>query len=93
MQADSGLPLSSLRIDGGLTKNALAMQFLSDLLDSPLQCARVNETTALGAACVAGLAVKIWASQEELRSLWKPSTSFSPSMDAATRDNKVIGNL
>ena len=83
MQADSGIPAKELRVDGGMTGNDLLMQFQSDILGIPLVRPRVRETTALGAAYLAGLAVGFWKNMEELQKQWQPDTAFHPAMDAA----------
>lgn len=89
MQADSGISLTSLKVDGGMTHNNLAMQFQSDILDSPLHCPRVPETTALGAAFAAGLAVGFWSSTDELRATWKEERRWIPNMLPAVRKTLV----
>jgi len=86
MQKDSGIHLVNLKVDGGMTKNALAMQFQCDLLGVSLACPVVAETTALGAAFAAGLGVGYWASVEELKSSWKLGKSWSPKMDVDKRN-------
>ena len=87
MQADSGRALHELRVDGGGSRNALLMQFQADLLGAPVVCARTSESTALGAACLAGLGAGLW-SQEDIRSGWQPGPSYLPRMsrdEAAAR--------
>jgi glycerol kinase len=90
MKTDSSLSLQALRVDGGLTANNLAMQFLSDILNSPLRAPVVTETTALGAAMAAGLAVGLWSSLDELRSMWTAQREWNPNMDETTRCKQVI---
>jgi glycerol kinase len=85
MERDSGSRLKTLRVDGGMVANRLLMQFQSDLLDRPVVRARVAETTALGAARAAGLAVGFHKSLEELRRDWKAGETWSPKMKAARR--------
>ena len=80
MQADSGLPLAELRVDGGATANNLLMQFQADLLGVPVVRPKVLETTALGAAYLAGLAVGFWKDQAEIASQWQRDTTFEPKM-------------
>jgi glycerol kinase len=91
MQADAKIPIQELRVDGGATVNDLLMQFQSDLLDCKVVRPIITETTALGAAYLAGLAVGYWTSKEQLRSLWKSNHSFSPQIDASTRQQLLKG--
>jgi ribulose kinase len=86
MKADSGVDLHSLKVDGGATKNNLLMQFQSDLLNVSLQCPVVNETTALGSAYAAGLAVGYFDSVEAIRESWKCASAWTPQMDAERRE-------
>lgn len=85
MEADSGISIKELRVDGGATANNLLMQFQSDLLDTRVVRPTIVETTALGAACLAGLAVNYWSSLEEIQQQWKMERVFSPSMDGEKR--------
>jgi glycerol kinase len=78
MKADSGLPITELRVDGGASANNLLMQFQANVLDTKVIRPRITETTALGAAYLAGLAVGYWESVEELQALGQSDTSFSP---------------
>ena len=80
MEADAGTPLAELRVDGGATANDLLMQFQADLLDCPVVRPRERETTALGAAYLAGLAVGYWRDRDELRQLWQAERTFVPGM-------------
>ncbi len=80
MQADSGLPLAELRVDGGATANNLLMQFQADLLGVPVVRPKVLETTALGAAYLAGLAVGFWRDQAEIAGQWQRDVTFEPKM-------------
>ncbi|MRX73274.1 glycerol kinase GlpK [Bacillus lacus] len=91
MEADSGIQLKTLRVDGGAVANNLLMEFQSDLLDVPVERPVINETTALGAAYLAGLAVGYWSSQEEIAKQWAVDTTFEPKMDAQTRDERYGG--
>ena len=91
MQADAKIPILELRVDGGATVNDLLMQFQSDLLDCKVVRPVITETTALGAAYLAGLAVGYWTSKEQLRSLWKSNHSFNPQIDASTRGQLLKG--
>jgi glycerol kinase len=83
--ADAGRPLEELRVDGGMTRNDALMQFQADILDIPVVRPRVVETTALGAAYAAGLAVGVWADRDELRAQWQEDRRFEPRMDADER--------
>lgn len=85
MEADSRIELKTLRVDGGAVKNNFLMKFQSDILDVPVERPVVNETTALGAAYLAGLAVGYWDSQQEIASQWAVDKRFEPQMTEATR--------
>lgn len=91
MQADSGIPFTTLRVDGGAVANNFLMQFQSDLLDVPVDRPVINETTALGAAYLAGLAVGFWKSTDEIAAYWKLDRQFTPAMDAEERDGLYGG--
>lgn len=80
MVADAGVEVKTLRVDGGAVKNDFLMQFQSDLLGVPVERPYINETTALGAAYLAGLAVGYWQDREEIASHWKKGTTFTPQM-------------
>ena len=86
MQADSGVELSTLKVDGGMVVNDLLMQFQADILDVPVVRPVVNETTALGAAYAAGLAVGYWDSEDEIRANWAEDKRWEPTIDSAERD-------
>ena len=81
MEADSGIKLQTLRVDGGAVKNDFLMQFQGDLLRVPVERPTINETTALGAAYLAGLAVGYWKDQEEISRQWAVDKTFEPSME------------
>jgi glycerol kinase len=85
MVTDSGVDLSELRVDGGMTANDTLMQFQADLLGVDVVRPVVSETTALGAAYGAGLAVGIWSGLDEVRSMWSEDARWSPQMDDAER--------
>jgi len=85
MQRDCGFPIRSLRVDGGMVRNELLMQFQSDLLGVQVTCPRTIETTALGAAYAAGLAVGVWQSTEDLVRNWGVTRIWSPAMDEQRR--------
>ncbi|WP_101843074.1 glycerol kinase GlpK [Halobacillus sp. Marseille-P3879] len=81
MVEDSGIELKQLRVDGGAVKNNMLMQFQSDLLHSSVERPKVNETTALGAAYLAGLAVEFWEDRKEISNQWKMDQEFNPQME------------
>jgi glycerol kinase len=91
MAADSGIPLQALRVDGGATQNNFLMQFQADILGVPVERPAVVETTALGAAYLAGLAVGFWQSQEEIAAQWQLERTFEPKMSAKEREEKYAG--
>ena len=86
MNKDSGVELSRLKVDGGMVGNELLMQFQSDILGVPVIRPKVSETTALGAAYAAGLAVGFWSGAEELRKNWAEDKTFHPAMESAIRE-------
>jgi glycerol kinase len=86
MNADSGVPLTSLKVDGGMVGNELLMQFQADILGVPVIRPVVAETTALGAAYAAGLAVGFWQGEDDIRSNWAKDKQWDPAMDLAARD-------
>ena len=90
MEKDAGVPLSVLRADGGMVENDLLMQFQADILDREVVRPAVKETTALGAAYAAGLAVGFYDSLEDLRSRWSVDRTWKPKMEAARRE-KMYG--
>jgi glycerol kinase len=89
MQKDSGEKLAELRVDGGASANDLLMQFQADLLGVPVVRPRVLETTALGAAYLAGLTVDLWKSREELAQQWKAQRRFEPHMASSERETRM----
>jgi glycerol kinase len=89
--ADAGLRLEELRVDGGATANNLLMQFQADVLGTAVVRPVVKETTALGAAYLAGLAVGYWKSREEIAKNWAVDRRFLPEMDAARREELFAG--
>jgi glycerol kinase len=91
MLADSGLSLSALRVDGGAAADDLLMQFQADQLGVSVQRPRVRETTALGAAYLAGLATGFWHDQAEIASHWALDREFTPAMPATERDRLYAG--
>ena len=86
MQKDAGIKLDTLRADGGATRNNLLMQFQADVLGVPVERPMVTETTALGAAYLAGLAVGFWKSEDEIAAMWQLDRRFEPNMDQGVRE-------
>ncbi len=80
MQADSGIRLEELRVDGGATANETLLQFQADILGIPVICSKITETTALGAAYLAGLAAEFWKNKNELKTHWQADKTFTPQM-------------
>lgn len=91
MEADSGIKLQALKVDGGAVANNLLMQFQSDILGVPVDRPVVTETTALGAAYLAGLAVGVWANKEDLIQNWQLNRRFEPTMGADERAKLYAG--
>jgi glycerol kinase len=88
MNADSGVELTALKVDGGMVYNELLMQFQSDVLGVPVIRPKVAETTALGAAYAAGLAVGFWKAVEDLRANWAKDKEWTPSLDESVREKE-----
>ena len=93
MEKDSGVRLTSLKVDGGMVFNDLLMQFQADILGVPVVRPRVSETTALGAAYAAGLAVGFWSNLDELRHKWQVDTTWQPHMSPTRRQDLYHGWL
>lgn len=91
MKQDTHLALSELRVDGGASQNNLLMQFQADILGVPVVRPRVSETTALGAAYLAGLAVGYWESEAEVMQYWQPEKQFEPTMSQDQREYLLAG--
>lgn len=89
MNADSDVALRRLRVDGGMTANGLLMQFLADVLDVPVVRSRITETTCLGAAYAAGLAVGFWPDLATLRAQWRSDAQWTSAMDAEHREREL----
>lgn len=89
MQKDSGIKLAALRADGGATRNNLLMQFQADVLGVPVERPKVTETTALGAAYLAGLATGFWKSEDEIATMWQLDRRFEPNMSDDKRQHLV----
>jgi glycerol kinase len=86
MNSDSGTDLSALKVDGGMVRNDMLMQFQADILGVPVIRPTVNETTALGAAYAAGLAVGVWSDEKEIRNNWSADRRWDPQMDPLRRE-------
>jgi glycerol kinase len=91
MEADAGIKLKELRVDGGASANNLLMQLQADLLNVPVVRPRIAETTALGAAYLAGLAVGYWKNQAEIARQWQVDARFTPAMPPAARKKMAAG--
>jgi glycerol kinase len=91
MEADSGIELAEMRVDGGAAKNDMLMQFQADLLGVPVVRPKVTETTALGAAYLAGLAVGYWEDGEEIGAQWRADRSFEPAMSRDRVESLMAG--
>ena len=85
MQADANIKVKELRVDGGATANNFLMQFQSDLLNTKVIRPKITETTALGAAYLAGLAVGYWENMEAIQSQWQVDRIFEPAINAESR--------
>lgn len=91
MQKDSGIEISRLRVDGGAANNDFLMQFQADVLNVPIDRSKVNETTALGAAYLAGLATGFWLNRKEIKDLWEVEAVFEPTMKERERESLYAG--
>lgn len=91
MEEDSGIKLQALKVDGGATENNFLMQFQSDILGVSIDRPEITETTALGAAYLAGLAVGFWSSKEEIKKKWNLDKTFTSSMTEEIREKKYKG--
>jgi glycerol kinase len=89
MQKDAAIALQELRVDGGAARNNLLMQFQADMLGVPVVRPAITETTALGAAYLAGLAVGFWSGTDEIGAQWQVERRFLPQMDAAEREERL----
>ena len=81
MEKDSGVDVEYIRVDGGAVSNEFLMQFQSDMLNLPVELAKLNETTALGAAFLAGLATGFWKDEQELTNLRESQKQYEPKME------------
>jgi len=93
MREDSGVELKNLKVDGGMVFNQLLMQFQADILNVPVVRPKITETTALGAAYAAGLAVDFWKGLDDLRSNWQVGQAWNPQMDTSHREKLYKGWL
>ena len=91
MTEDSGLPLKELKVDGGACRNNFLMQFQADIINCDVKRPAITETTALGVAYLAGLAVGYWNSKEEIAQKWHAEQQFAPKMSAEIRDENCHG--
>lgn len=91
MEEDSGIPLRTLRVDGGAVNNQFLMQYISDMLGVPVERPVVHETTALGAAYLAGLAVGFWKDQAEISAQWNVDRTFNSNMEESLRTERYNG--
>lgn len=91
MEQESGLPICNLKVDGGASRNNLLMQFQSDILETHVLRPRITETTALGAAYLAGLAIGYWSGIDEIQQQWQLDAEFSPALDSETINRKLKG--
>ena len=91
MQRDAGVSLVELKVDGGAARNDLLMQFQADILNKDVLRPAIRETTALGAAYLAGLATGVWKDRDEIRSLWHCNMTFTPNMEAPEREKLLAG--
>ncbi len=91
MEEDAGIPLRELRVDGGASANGFLMQFQADIMDRPLRRPMIRETTALGAAYLAGLATGVWESLNDVRGSWTLDRLYEPAMGAEKREKLLRG--
>lgn len=91
MEADSNISLKTLRVDGGAVKNNFLMQFQGDILDVPVERPEINETTALGAAYLAGIAVGFWKDRSEIINQWNLDKRFEPKLEEEKRNELYTG--
>ena len=89
MQRDAHQPLTEVRVDGGAARNDLLLQFQADITGVPVVRPEVIETTALGAAYLAGLATGFWSGLDEISDLWRAERRFEPAMQASQRDELI----
>ena len=90
MEADTGMPLTALKADGGASRDRFLMQFQADIMGRELRRPALRETTALGAAYLAGLATGVWKDLTEIRQLWKCDNTFTPAMESGERERLLV---
>lgn len=91
MESDTGITLTQLKADGGASRDMFLMQFQADIMDRSVRRPAIRETTALGAAYLAGLATGVWKDREEIKGLWACDTVYKPAMDEAQREKLLAG--
>ncbi len=91
MEEDTGIPLRELRVDGGASANNFLMQFQADIMDRAIRRPMIRETTALGAACLAGLATGVWKNLDDIRGSWTLDCLYQPAMEADKRKKLLDG--
>ena len=91
MEKDSGISIKELRVDGGATVNNLLMQFQADVLNTTTNRPKIVETTVMGAAYLAGLAVGYWKNQEEIQDIWQTDVIFEPATERASINDGIEG--
>ena len=91
MESDTGITLTQLKADGGASRDMFLMQFQADIMDRSVRRPAIRETTALGAAYLAGLATGVWKDREEIKDLWACDTVYKPAMDEAQREKLLAG--
>jgi glycerol kinase len=91
MEKDTGNKLLELKVDGGACRDKLLMQFQADIIGSHIRRPVVRETTALGAAYLAGLAVGFWQNLDEVRAKWQCDMTFAPQMEESRRNELIAG--
>ena len=91
MELDVGQPITALKVDGGASRDQFLMQFQADILNKTVLRPAIRETTALGAAYLAGLATGVWKDRGEIRSLWHCNMTFTPNMEAPEREKLLAG--
>ena len=91
MELDVGQPITALKVDGGASRDQFLMQFQADILNKTVLRPAIRETTALGAAYLAGLATGVWKDRDEIRSLWHCNMTFTPNMEAPEREKLLAG--
>jgi glycerol kinase len=89
--ADDGAATATLRVDGGMVANDWMLQYLADVIGAPVERPAVTETTALGAACLAGLGVGLYGSLDEVADRWRPEARFEPAMNDGDRERLYAG--